>query len=55
MNGLRTFRLPVSKQDFKKNVVDVASPASQSTANVMAIGVAYEITNFNPVEGAFVG
>jgi len=55
MNGLRTFRLPVSKQDFKKNVVDVASPASQSTANVMAIGVAYETTNFNPVEGAFVG
>ncbi|KAG7375083.1 hypothetical protein PHYPSEUDO_005772, partial [Phytophthora pseudosyringae] len=62
MARLDTFRLPVSKEDFKKNVVEVASSELRAlrshpdrifencSANVMVIGVDYEITNRHPVE-----
>ncbi|DAZ96394.1 TPA: hypothetical protein N0F65_010761, partial [Lagenidium giganteum] len=57
MARLETFRLPVSTEDFKKIVVEVASSPARATrshpdqtfkacsANVIAIGVDYEITN----------
>ncbi|KAI9982650.1 hypothetical protein PInf_008626 [Phytophthora infestans] len=67
MARLETFRLPVRKEDFKKNVVEVASSPLRATrshpdqafkacsANIMVIGVDYEITDHLPVEGSQVG
>ncbi|KAF4134664.1 putative ATPase family associated domain-containing protein [Phytophthora infestans] len=64
MVRLETFRLPVSKEEFKKNVVEVASTPPRATrshpdqtfiaccANVMAIGVDYETTDHHPVEAS---
>ncbi|GMF16749.1 unnamed protein product [Phytophthora lilii] len=62
MARLETFSLPVSTQDFQRNVVQVASSEPSGTrsgvnqtfqnckSNVMVIGVQYKITTRKPVE-----
>ena len=64
MARLEGFLLPVSEDDFERNVVQVASSESRTTRSrvdqvfqncngkVMVIGVDYEITTHKPVEGS---